>query len=116
MIRRAVAVAFALAVSTVALLAHDGHDHGAHKMTGTVKAVHADLNHVELDAKAGQPQAFFVDANTKYLHGSKAATLADLKPGTRVVVNAKTVGDRMVAVEVKLGGKPAAKPANAHKH
>lgn len=116
MIRRAVAVLFAMAAGAVPLLAHDGHDHGVHKMSGTVKAVHADLNHVELDDKAGQAQAFYVDANTKYLRGSKAATLAELKPGTRVVVNAKTVGDRMVAVEVKVGGKPAGKPATAHQH
>lgn len=108
---RSIAV-FAVAAALAApAFAHEGH---AHKLTGVVKAVHADASHVELEAKDGKPQGFYVSAATKYRHGSKAASLADLKPGTRVVVTGKTEGERLVATEVKLGAAKSA-PA-AHKH
>ena len=108
MIRRMLAV---VAVTTLAVAgsagAHEGHDHGkAHKMMGTVKAVHADMNHVEITTTKGT-SGFYVDAKTKYVRGSSKLTLADLKPGTRVVVNAKGEGEKMTAVEVRLSGAPA---------
>ena len=51
---------------------------------------------------------FHVDAKTKYVRGTSKLTLADLKPGTRVVVTARTEGEKMIAVEVKLSGRPPA--------
>jgi hypothetical protein len=88
--------------------AHDGHDHGkTHKMMGTVKAVHAEMNHVEITTSKGA-SGFYVDANTKYLRGTSKLTLADLKPGVRVVVTAKTEGEKMTAVEVRLSGRAPA--------
>jgi len=106
MIRRLLAV---LTVMTLAITgnaaAHDGHDHGkTHKMMGTVKAVHAEMNHVEITTTKGTTSGFYVDAKTKYVRGSSKLTLADLKPGTRVVVNAKGEGEKMTAVEVRLSG------------
>ena len=104
MIRRTLAV---LAVTALAVagsaVAHDGHSHGkTHKMMGTVKAVHADMNHVEITTSKGAG-GFYVDANTRYVRGSAKLTLADLKPGARVVVDARTEGDKMIAVEVRVG-------------
>lgn len=101
--------------------AHDGHDHGTYKIMGTVTAVHADMNHVEMkDIKTGKALDFYVDAKTKFVKGTAAATLQDLKPGTKIVVSGKTEGERVVATEVKVGGaeKVDAPPAahNDHQH
>jgi len=110
MIRRTLAV---LAVTALAVAgsaaAHEGHSHGkTHKMMGTVKAVHADMNHVEITTSKGV-SGFYVDSTTKYVRGSSKLTLADLKPGTRIVVTAKGEGEKMTAVEVRLSGRaPAA--------
>lgn len=114
---RWIAVAAAVAFPALAW-AHDGHDHGAHKMMGTVTAVYADMNHVEMkDGKTDKAVDFYVDAKTKILKGTTALTLQDLKPGTRIVVSGKAEGERMLATEVKIGD--AAKenaPPPAHKH
>lgn len=116
MIRRMLSILAVIALAVAgSASAHEGHKHGkTHKMMGTVKAVHADMNHVEITTAKGT-SGFYVDANTKYLRGSSKLTLADLKPGTRVVVNAKGDGDKMTAVEVKVSGRapvPAAGRAN----
>ena len=108
MIRRMLSI---LAVMSLAVAgsagAHEGHKHGkTHKMMGTVKAVHADMNHVEITTTKGA-SGFYVDANTKYLRGNSKVTLADLKPGTRVVVDATAEGEKMTAVQVKVSGAPA---------
>lgn len=84
--------------------AHDGHSHASHKMTGTVKAVHPDMNHVEITARDGMTQRFQVTADTKYLKGSTKLSLSDLTPGTRVVVDARMDGAKMVATTVRVGG------------
>lgn len=107
MIRRTLA-AFAVMSLAVAgtAAAHEGHKHAkTHKMMGTVKAVHADMNHVEITTAKGATTGFYVDAKTKYLRGSTKLALADLKPGTRVVVDATAEGEKMTAVQVKVAGK-----------
>jgi hypothetical protein len=107
-----------LAALPSAALAHAGH---AHKMMGTITAVHADMKHVEIKTTGGKTDGFYVSDATKYLQGSKAIALSDLKPGQRVVVTATMEGDKMMATTVRLsaGGKTstakAAKPA-AHRH
>ena len=102
-----------LAVMTFApgtgAMAHEGHSHERHRMMGTVKAVHADMNHVELTTTKGT-EGFYVDAKTKYVRGSTRLALADLKPGARVVVKARTEAGKMIANEVKVSGAPAASP------
>jgi hypothetical protein len=98
----------ALAVSGSAA-AHEGHKHATtHKMMGTVKAVHTDMNHVEITTTKGTASGFYVDTNTKYVRGSSKLTLADLTPGTRVVVTAKGEGEKMTAVEVRFSGRAVA--------
>jgi hypothetical protein len=104
MIRRTLAgiAVLSLAVAGSAA-AHEGHKHAkTHKMMGTVKAVHAEMRHVELTMKDGSTRGFLVDAKTKYVRGSERLALADLTPGTRVAVTAKGDGDKMTAVEVRL--------------
>lgn len=113
----------ALAVSAVGLfatntvLAHEGH---AHKLMGTVTAVHVEMNHIEVKTKDGKTSGFYVNPGTKYLKGDAPAALSDLAVGTRVVVTTKMEGEKAIATEVKIGdtasgGGPAPK-ANPHQH
>ena len=83
----------------------------AQKMTGTVKAVHADISHVELVLADGKTSGFYVNGDTKYVKGSGFSALADLKPGTRVVVDTKMEGDKRIATSVQLTGTKKASPA-----
>ena len=93
-------------------LAHEGHSHAA-KLMGTVKAVQAER--VELTTKDGKTEAFYVRPDTKYLKGAAAASLADVTPGARVVVDVKVEGEKTVATMVKLAAPAAAKaPAPSH--
>jgi len=104
-------IAFFVAVSCAAVgavSAHEGHKHGAHTMSGTVTAVHAEGNHVEMKTVKGETTSFFVDSKTKFLKGKAAADLAALTPGTRIVVEVDTVDKRMVARTVRIGAAPKA--------
>jgi hypothetical protein len=113
----------ALAVSAVGLfatnvaLAHEGH---AHKLMGTVKAVHAERNHVEVETKDGKTSGFYVDPATRYLKGGAPAALSDVAVGTRVVVTTKMEGKKAIATEVKIGdgasGKDPGPKASPHQH
>src|SRR5262245_7427767 len=86
--------------------AHEGHQH----VRGTVKAVQGDRGQVEVTTEDGKAAVFYVDAQTKYLKGTAAASLADVTPGTRVVADVKTAGGRTLAVEVRIGtGAPTSK-------
>lgn len=85
-------------------VAHEGHSHGkTHKMMGTIRAVHPDMSHVEMTGTDGKKQEFYVNTTTRYLKGNMKLTLADLTPGTRVVVDAKMEGQKMLATVVKVG-------------
>jgi hypothetical protein len=113
--RRLIA-AIAVAVLGAALpsLAHEGH---VHKLMGTVTTVHADMSHVELKDAKGVVQSFYVDKATKITKGKDEMTLADLKPGTRVVVEGKKTGERLVATMVRVGGTDHADHGTTpHKH
>jgi hypothetical protein len=96
----------------VPLAAHEGHSHGKpHKMAGTVSAVHVDANHVEIEGTDGKKHAFYVDAKTRYTRGTTKLTLADLTSGTRVIVEGRKEGEKVLAEVVKLGpGRPQTKP------
>jgi hypothetical protein len=88
-----------------AAIAHEGHSHGkTHKMMGTVKAVHADMNHVEITTQAGKTDGFYVNEKTEYLKSNTKVSLSDLTPGARVIVTAKMDGQKMLATVVKIGG------------
>lgn len=80
-----------------ALYAHGGHDH----VTGTVTAV----TETRLDVKTPEGKAVTIrlTGETKYEKDKKSATLKDLKPGVRVVVDADKDKEALVAKEVKIG-------------
>ena len=113
--RKVIALAASVVLVTAAAVqAHGGH---AHKMMGTVKAVHTDMNHVELTMAGGKTGGFYVNGDTKYMKGSVMVALADLTPGTRVVVDMKMDGDKMIATSVKLSaGTKKTAAAAPHKY
>lgn len=63
------------ALSPLGLCADEGH---AHKLMGTVTAVHVEMMHVEMKTNDGKAAAFYVTDSTKYLKGKTPALLADL--------------------------------------
>ena len=105
----ALAAALSLALAAGAV-AHEGHSHAA-KLMGTVKAVSTDTSKVEITTTGGKPAEFYVTPATKYLKGTAAASLADLKAGARLVVETKVEGEKTVATLVKIGGATADPPA-----
>jgi hypothetical protein len=116
MTRRTAVLAAFLMAAPLAATAHEGHEH---KVMGTVTAVHADRNQVDVKTVAGESASFRVAADTKFLKGTAAVTLDALTPGTRVVAEGKMVDGMVTATTVRLGAAaPAAKaPATApHPH
>ncbi len=95
---RAVAAAVLLSVSFV-LVAHEGH---VHKVMGTVAAVHASPDSIDVKTTDGKAVAVLVDYKTRVLKGSAAATFQDVKVGSRVVVSVVEQGGKLTASEVRL--------------
>jgi exosome complex RNA-binding protein Csl4 len=109
----AIAATLALVVAPLAW-SHEGHDHskgGGSSVMGTVTAVHKDVNHVEVKAKDGQTTGFKVDEKTKYMRGTTAAKLDDIKVGDRVVATVTGQGENTTATVVKLSKGAAAAAA-----
>jgi hypothetical protein len=85
-----------------ALVAHEGH---AHKVMGTVSAVHE--KHLEVEDTTGKIRSMSLNEKTKILRGTKAAKSSEITVGERVVVLAtetrgKTGKASLVANEVRL--------------
>ncbi len=96
------------------LPAHEGH---AHKLMGTITAVHAEANHLEIKTTDGDAADFVVDDKTKYLKGKKPSSLQDIKPGLRVVVTFHEEGQKKIATEVRLSDGPEQDPeGHPHSH
>jgi hypothetical protein len=99
-------------VSTLAILAFAAlllaHGNATHIM-GTVTAI--DGSHVTVQTQAGKSEMVMLEKTTKFLNGSKPATAADLKVGSRVVIDAKMDPKMKMysAEEVKIGAAAAAK-------
>jgi hypothetical protein len=104
-------------MSGVLLLAHGDATH----LAGTVTAVNPTTLTIKL--QTGKSETVMLEKATKYLTGTKAATAADLKVGTRVVIDAK-MDEKMkmyTAEEIRIGvadtaaakAAPAAKAAKA---
>ncbi|MGI4757939.1 MAG: DUF5666 domain-containing protein [Janthinobacterium lividum] len=85
-----------LAASSLAY-AHNGMEH----VMGTV----AKVSSSSLDVKtvAGTTRTVLVNEATKWMKGSEAITVHDVKPGDRVVVHAKPVDGKLIAAEVAVG-------------
>jgi hypothetical protein len=99
MLRRLLAYSLVLLISTAALLAHGDATH----IMGTVSAIQGD--HVTVKLQDGKTQMVMFDKSTKYLNGTKAAKKADVKVGTRVVIDAKMDEKTKMfqASEVRIG-------------
>ena len=95
---------------TIAVFAALSFAHGdATHIIGTVTAV--DNSHVSVKTQDGKTEMVMLQRTTKFMNGSKSATVADLKAGTRVVIDAK-MDEKMkmfTAQEVKIGVATAAK-------
>jgi hypothetical protein len=89
------ALCLALLLATLAF-AHEGFDH----VTGTIAKV--DGNTVTVKTTAGNVDVK-LDSKTEITRNNQKAEVADLKPGTRVVIDVPEGAKDKVAHSVKLG-------------
>jgi hypothetical protein len=105
MFKRGITFALALVFSAALLFAHGNATH----IIGTVTAV--DAGHVTVKTQDGKSETVTLEKGTKYQSGSNApGTVADLKVGVRVVIDAKMDEKKKeyTAEEVRIGtGTPA---------
>jgi len=92
-----------LSLLAITAFAHEGFDH----VTGTIVAVNGNV--VTVKSATGNVNVK-LDSKTEISRNDQKAGVADLKPGTRVVVDVPEGSKDMVAHSVKLG---AAAPAKA---
>ena|SRR5450759_5058849 len=83
--------------------AHAGHHHKT--VMGTVKAI--DSSHIDLTTKDGQNMAVPLAKTTMFMRGDKVGDAADVKAGTRVVIELGE--DDKTAEHVKIGSAPKSK-------
>jgi len=77
--------------------AHEGMEH----ITGTVVSVAE--NTLTMKTTKGATVEVHLDTKTEYAQGKQRAKIADLTPGTRVVVHAMKMNSKMVAHQVSIG-------------
>ena len=98
----------AFVLSAGIVYAHGGNDH----LTGTITAIEGD--HIQIKDQAGKTVMVMLGKTTKYLKSEKPSTKAELKVGTRILVDAK-MDEKMKmysAQEIQIGvAAPAAKAA-----
>lgn len=95
------ALALALAATSMPALAHDGHDH----ITGTVARV--EKGRVDVKGTDGRSTSVMLTASTAFTKAAKKASLADVKPGVRVEIEAMRGKSGLEAMEVKIGAAEA---------
>lgn len=100
--RKSIAVVLSLSFSTL-LLAHPGH---SHHMMGTVSVVAA--SRLGIQDVSGATVYVELLAETQYLRDKNLVAVPSFKVGDRIMVDAREVSGKMVAVKVWLG-KPGAK-------
>lgn len=108
---------FAAAIAAVifaAAAAHEGHDHG--KLMGTVKTVDAKAGTIQVETAGGETTLCVVNAATKLVRGDKAAALADVRVGERVVVRLDKSATPPIADEIKLAPSTAAPTVQKPEH
>jgi hypothetical protein len=99
-------LAFAVQVSAIHLFAHEGFDH----VTGTIAKVAGNV--VTVTTAKGNVDVK-LDGKTEITRNDQKAQVADLKPGTRVVVDVPEGSKDMVAHSIKVGVASAA-PSATH--
>jgi len=106
--KRLVVLLATFVLSATFVYAHGGADH----LTGTITAIEGD--HIQIKDQAGKSVMVMLGKTTKYLKSEKASTKAELKVGTRVLIDAK-MDEKMkmyAAEEINIG---VATPAAAAK-
>jgi len=89
-------------------MAHEGHQHAAHKVMGTVVKVHtAEVSHIEVKTSHGETVILTADATTRYLKGKTPAALSDVKAGMRVIATVTKDGQVTTVSEVQIGAMDA---------
>src|SRR6185295_12972943 len=109
MYKRLIVLLAAFVLSAALVYAHGDATH----LTGTVTAIEGD--HIQIKDEAGKSVMVMLEKTTKYLKSDKASTKAELKVGTRILIDAK-MDEKMkmyAAEEVHIGvtattTKPAA--------
>ena len=99
MFRKLIVCSLMVFMAAGMLLAHGDATH----IMGTIAAVQGD--HATVKLQDGKTEMVMFNKATKYFIGTKAAGKADLKVGTRVVIDAK-MDEKMkmfLASEVKIG-------------
>src|SRR5437762_312086 len=112
--KRFIVLLAAFVLSAGLVYAHGDATH----LTGTITAIEGD--HIQIKDQAGKSVMVMLDKKTKYLKSDKASTKAELKVGSRVLIDAK-MDEKMkmyAAEEIHLGvaapaASTAAKPAPA---
>lgn len=110
MFKKVAAFVLATLLSTGSLWAHGANEH----IMGTVTAVNS--GHLTIQTTDGKTEMVMLDKTTKYFVNKKVAAAADMKVGSRVVVDAKMDPKMKMysALEVNIGVAAPAKPnANA---
>ena len=88
--------------SPPAAFAHEGHDH---KVMGTLTQAAAD--HVRVKTKDGKEVTIQVTTATRVVRGQQPVKLAEVEPGTRVVVTAISEKQQMRAKLIQVAAAPA---------
>jgi hypothetical protein len=107
MIKRFASIVCLVTLSAAFALAHGDATH----LTGTITAIEGD--HIQLKDQAGKTVVVMLQQTTKYLKSKEPAARADLKVGTRVLIDAK-MDEKMkmyAAEEISIGITESAKPA-----
>ena len=109
MLNKWIACACALLLMTGSVLAHGNATH----LMDTVTAVGKDT--VTIQDKDGKSLIVMLEKTTKYFKSKKAASIDEMKVGTRVVIDAE-MNEKMKmysAEEIQIGAANATAPAKA---
>jgi hypothetical protein len=96
--RAAKLIALVAALAAAPALGHERAD----RALGVVEKV--DAQQIVLKGRDGHPVTFALTPDTRFLRGGKPAKAGDVKVGERAVVHGRKAGERVEALEVKLGG------------
>src|SRR5215475_10794534 len=107
MFKKLMVCAFTFLFTAGLLLAHGNATH----LMGTVTAVGKDS--VTIQDKDGKPVVVTLEKTTKYFKNKKAATIADLTVGTRVVIDAEMdqKTKTYTAEEIQVGATDTSTPS-----
>jgi hypothetical protein len=95
--KRLLALLLTIGISVGVAYAHNGMLH----VMGTVTSITS--SNITVKATDGSTQTVFLSSDTKYLKGTQAITVKDIKVGDHVVIHATKKGDQLTAAEVKVG-------------